>query len=350
MWAASLPSPKIQKPLAVIFGCSGPELTDAERAFFAKVNPLGFILFQRNCQDPDQVRALVADLGDCVGRAEAPILIDQEGGRVARLKPPHWPEFPAAKAYADLYAQDPDAGLEAANLGGRLIAHELDLLDITVDCAPVLDVPQAGADPIIGDRAFGPDPATIAALSKAFMDGLMAGGVAPVVKHIPGHGRALVDSHLALPTVDTPLEHLQAVDFAPFKALHMAHWAMTAHVIYTALDSGNPATTSALVIKDVIRKHIGFQGVLLSDDLSMKALSGSFAERAEACLDAGCDVALHCNGQMDEMVHVASGAKPMTRAAWARYKVGEVHRRTIRREFDADAARDRFDTLLKARD
>lgn len=294
------------------------------------------------------MRTLVADLCDSVGRGDAPILIDQEGGRVARLKPPHWPEFPSGKAYADLYAKDPDAGVEAATLGGRLIAHELDTLDITIDCAPVLDVPQAGADPIIGDRAFGPDPATIAVLAKAFMDGMMSGGVAPVVKHIPGHGRALVDSHLELPIVDAPEETLQAIDFAPFKALHMAHWAMTAHVIYTALDADNPATTSASIIENVVRRHIGFRGVLLSDDLSMKALSGSLQDRATACLAAGCDVALHCNGEIDEMVQVASGAKAMTRAAWARYKVGEIHRRTIRRDFDVAGARTRFETLLKA--
>ncbi len=311
-------------------------------------NPLGFILFQRNCQDPDQVRALVADLGACVGRSEAPILIDQEGGRVARLKPPHWPEFPSGKAYADLFAKDPGAGVEAATLGGRLIAHELDKLDITVDCAPVLDVPQAGADLIIGDRAFGPDPATISTLAKAFMDGLMSGGVAAVVKHVPGHGRALVDSHLDLPIVDAPQDVLETIDFAPFKDLHMAHWAMTAHVIYSALDPDNPATTSAKVIENVVRRHIGFQGVLLSDDLSMKALSGRLEDRAAASLAAGCDVALHCNGDLGEMVQVARGAKPMTRAAWARYKVGEIHRRTIRRDFDADTARARFDTLLKA--
>ena len=342
-----MPNPK---PLAVIFGCSGEELTPEERAFFTEIQPLGFILFQRNCTTPDQVRALVKELRACVAHADAPVLIDQEGGRVARLKPPHWPDFPAAKAYADLYAQMPEKGLEAAKLGGRLIAHELAMLGISVDCAPVLDVPQSGADPIIGDRAFGPDAQTISVLAKAFMDGLMRGGVAPVIKHIPGHGRALVDSHKDLPVVDATHEDLQNTDFPPFRALHMAAWAMTAHVVYTALDADRPATLSPAVIGDVIRKELGFQGLLVSDDLSMNALSGDFADRARACLDAGCDVALHCNGDMDEMLGVAQGASMMTRAAWSRYKLGELHRTGAHQPLETGAdhklTRHRFDTLL----
>ena len=335
----------------MVFGCSGLVLTPEERAFFGESNPLGFILFQRNCDTPTQVRALVDDLRATVGRADAPVLIDQEGGRVARLKPPHWPEFPPAKVYADLYARDPDAGVEASTLGGRLIAHELAALGITIDCAPVLDVPRVGADPIIGDRAFGEDAATISTLAKAFMGGLMKGGVAPVIKHIPGHGRAPVDSHMDLPVVDASREDLEATDFAPFRAVHMAAWAMTAHVVYSDLDAQNPATLSASVIGDVIRKHIGFQGVLVSDDLSMKALGGDFADRARGCLAAGCDVALHCNGDMGEMVQVAQGASEMTRAAWSRYKLGELHRTTAAQPFETGAdctqARHRFDTLMK---
>ena len=333
-----------------MFGCSGLELTAQERAFFSDVDPLGFILFQRNCDTPDQIRALVDALRDAVGRTDAPVMIDQEGGRVARLKPPHWPEFPAAKAFADLYAENPDHGVEVSTLGGRLIAHELAGLGITIDCAPVLDVPQPGADPIIGDRAFGADVATISVLAKAFMSGLMKGGVAPIIKHIPGHGRALVDSHKDLPVVDASREDLQNTDFAPFRALHMAAWAMTAHVVYSSLDPEHPATLSASVINEVIRKQIGFQGVLVSDDLSMKALSGGFADRTRAALQAGCDVALHCNGEMDEMVQVAQGASQMTRAAWSRYKLGELHRTTAAQPFETEAerldARRRFDTLL----
>lgn len=344
--APDAPTP-CDKPLAVVFGCAGPELSAEERAFFRATNPLGFILFQRNCQTPDQVKRLVEDLRACVPHKNAPVLIDQEGGRVARLKPPHWPEFPAAKAYADLYAKNAEAGLEAANLGGRLIAHELAALGITVDCAPVLDVPQPGADPIIGDRAFGPDGDTIIPLAKAFNDGLMAGGVAGVIKHIPGHGRALVDSHKDLPRVDAALADLEGVDFPPFQALHMAPWAMTAHVVYENLDPKHPATTSAFVIESVIRRQLGFRGVLVSDDLSMKALSGDFADRARASLEAGCDVALHCNGDMEEMRAVAEGAFPMTRASWARYKMSEFHRTSATRlKFKVKPARARFDALL----
>jgi len=323
------------------------QLTDAERAFFGDANPLGFILFQRNCQDSDQVRALVADLRTCTGRSDTPILIDQEGGRVARLKPPHWPEFPSAKTYADVFSKDPEQGLEAATLGGRLVAHELDQLGITVNCAPVLDVPQADADLIVGDRAFGLDAATIAPLAAAFMDGLLAGGVAPVIKHLPGHGRAVVDSHQQLPVVDAPLEHLQAIDFAPFKILSKAPWGMTAHVVYTALDAQNPATTSALVIGQVIREYIDFQGLLISDDLSMKALSGALEDRAEACLEAGCDVALHCNGVMAEMIQVVQGMKMMSQASWARYKHGEVCRQDARQSIDITQARARFESVLQ---
>ncbi|MEG3617893.1 beta-N-acetylhexosaminidase [Magnetovibrio sp. PR-2] len=342
-----MPSPK---PLAAVFGCAGTELSAEERAFFQDVQPLGFILFQRNCENPDQVKALVADLRRCVNHGTAPVLIDQEGGRVARLKPPHWPEFPTAKAYAALYAKDPMAGVDAAFLGGRLIGEELTQLDITVDCAPVLDVPQPGADPIIGDRAFGEDIETIQVLAKAFMDGLMKSGVAPVIKHIPGHGRALVDSHKDLPVVDVDKSTLAAVDFPPFRALHMAAWAMTAHVVYTDLDADNPATLSVHVISQIIRKELRFQGLLVSDDLSMKALSGSFSERASACLAAGCDVALHCNGDMEEMVHVAEGSSVMTSKAWARYKMGELHRTSAAQAFETEEdwrnARLRFDTLM----
>jgi len=336
----------MSNPKAVIFGCSGLHLTDAERDFFGACDPLGFILFQRNCDNPDQVRKLVDDLRASVGRLDAPVLIDQEGGRVARLKPPHWPRFPPAMDFAALYAKDKDKGYEAAVLGGQLIAHELFKLGITVDCAPVLDVPQSDADPIIGDRAFGKDIRTIQILAGAFMNGLARGGVDPVIKHIPGHGRALVDSHLELPLVDVPLKELQDVDFPPFKALNTAPWAMTAHVIYKALDNKAPATTSPYVIAEIIRKDIGFKGLLLSDDLSMKALSGQLKDRAKDCLAAGCDVALHCNGERDEMVQVIRGVKSMTADAYSRYKLGEDRRLTAKQDFDPAQARARFDDIM----
>lgn len=292
-------------PMRAIYGCSGPELTALERAFFRAARPWGFILFGRNIVDPAQVRALVASLREAVGGA-APVLIDQEGGRVARLKPPHWRERPAAARFGALHAVGPLRAREAVYLGARLIAHDLAALGITVDCLPVLDLPVPGADAVIGDRAFARDPATIIALGRAQIEGLMDGGVLPVMKHIPGHGRAGADSHLALPRVETERETLSATDFVTFRSLNTCPLAMTAHVIYEAIDPQRPATTSPKVIRDVIRGEIGFDGLLLSDDLSMRALDGSFAHRAKAALFAGCDLVLHCNGDMAEMTDVAS--------------------------------------------
>ncbi len=309
-------------PLAAIFGCQGLQLDDQERRFFKDADAFGFILFGRNCDNPDQVRRLVDDLRDSVGRADAPVLIDQEGGRVQRLKPPHWRDAPAAARFAAL---DLDSARTAVRLNARLIARELADLGITVDCAPVLDVPQAGADPIIGDRAYGNDPATIAALAGAACEGLLDGGVLPVIKHIPGHGRADVDSHMALPVVSAPLAELEQTDFAPFAALAHMPWAMTAHVVYTHIDSENPATTSAKVI-DVIRREIGFTGILLSDDLSMQALKGDMARRVQDALAAGCDIALHCNGKMDEMTDIAAACSPLSPAAMGRIERAEAWR------------------------
>lgn len=315
-------------PLAAIYGCSTTALSDDERAFFSEVDPLGLILFQRNCQEPDQVRDLVASFRDVVGRADAPVLIDQEGGRVQRLKPPHWRDAPAASLFAVRYARNRETAIEAVRLNARLIAHELADLGITVDCAPVLDVPQPGADPIIGDRAYGEDPEQIIELAKAVCEGFLDGGVLPVLKHIPGHGRAEVDSHKALPRVAVSLEELDNVDFAPFRALKAMPWAMTAHVLYTALDSERPATQSAAIIQ-IIRDHIGFDGVLISDDLSMQALQGSFKDRTVSTLAAGCDVALHCNGDMMEMRQVASGCSPLNEQALLRLERAEEMRKSV---------------------
>ena len=312
-------------PLAAIFGCQGPQLDAQETRFFRDADPFGFILFQRNCDNPEQVRQLVNDLRDSVGRADAPVLIDQEGGRVQRLKPPHWRDAPPAARFAALAEINPDRAIEAARLNARLIASDLMDLGITVDCTPVLDVPQDNADPIIGDRAYGADPAMIAALAGAVCEGLLEGGVLPVIKHIPGHGRADVDSHLALPVVATPLTELERSDFAPFVALAHIPWAMTAHVVYTQIDTANPATTSAKVI-DVIRREIGFTGVLLSDDLSMQALAGGMAQRVRGSLAAGCDIVLHCNGEMDEMAAIAEACAGLGDAAIARIEKAELAR------------------------
>ena len=310
-----------KRPLAAIFGCSSLVLSAEEKSFFRDADPLGFIIFSRNVKSPSQLRKLVSDLRETVGRENVPVLIDQEGGRVARLSQPNWPKFPPAETFARIYANNNQNGITAAHLGGRLIGYELFQLGITVDCAPVLDIPQPSADPIIGDRAFGHDPETIIVLAREFAKGLMSAGVAPVIKHIPGHGRALVDSHEHLPRVDATIDELE-IDFSTFKALNYMPWAMTAHVVYSAIDGQNPATLSADVISNIIRKQIGFRGFLISDDLSMKALEGKMQTRAERALDAGCDAVLHCNGDMEEMIKVSSGSKPITSSGWARFKLG----------------------------
>ncbi len=268
-------------------------------------DPLGFILFARNIADPGQVTRLTASFRETVGRADAPVLVDQEGGRVQRLRPPHWRAFPPGADYGRLYDRDPAKGLAAARLGARLIAEDLLGLGITVDCLPVADVPVADADAVIGDRAYGTDPAKVAAVAAAIAEGLREGGMLPVVKHIPGHGRALADSHHRVPVVSTGRAELEATDFAPFRALSALPLAMTAHVVFTAIDSA-PATTSATMVREVIRGSIGFDGLLMSDDLSMNALSGGIGERAAAAIAAGCDVALHCNGRLEEMEAVAA--------------------------------------------
>jgi beta-N-acetylhexosaminidase len=289
---------------AAIYGCAGLALEEAERAFFHAVRPWGFILFARNIDTPEQVRRLTTSLREAAGH-DAPILIDQEGGRVQRLQPPHWRRYPPGRAYGDLYARDPEAGLAAARLGARLIAADLRVLGITVDCLPVLDVPVPGAHDVIGDRAYAETPEVVAALGRAAADGLLAGGVLPVMKHIPGHGRAGVDSHKKLPIVAVPRHRLEEQDFPPFRALCDLPLAMTAHVVYSAIDPDAPATTSKKLIDEIIRGYIGFSGLLMSDDLSMEALAGSLGERAWASLAAGCDVVLHCNGRMAEMEAVA---------------------------------------------
>lgn len=311
-------------PRALILGCAGPELGPEEGRFFAAADPLGFILFARNCRDPEQVRRLVDDLRGAVGRASAPVLIDQEGGRVTRLGPPHWRTPPPAARFGELYRRDPAAGTLAAEVNARLIAADLGEAGIDVDCLPVLDLRRPETHEAIGDRAFDGDPEVVAALGRAVCRGLVEGGVLPVIKHVPGHGRARVDSHVDLPAVEADRDELAATDFAPFKALADMPWAMTAHVVYTAIDAAAPATVSATVIGDVIRGEIGFDGLLLSDDLSMAALSGDVAERAQAALAAGCDVALHCNGERAEMEALAGAVGPLSEAAERRFERGRA--------------------------
>ncbi len=334
------------RPLAAILGCSGRALGGAEKSFFRDADPFGFILFARNCAEPDQVRRLVGALRNCVGRANAPILIDQEGGRVARLGPPRWRRPPPAATFARLARVDEGAAIEAARLNARLIAAELHELGITVNCAPVLDVPQPGSHAVIGDRALGESPAVVALLGRAVCEGLLDGGVLPVIKHIPGHGRALTDSHKALPVVGAARVDLEAVDFAPFKALRDMPWAMTAHVRYETLDRRAPATTSKTVIQRFIRGTIGFDGVLVSDDLSMSALGGGVGERAQAALAAGCDVVLHCNGMRAEMEEVAAYASPLDDAAQARLHRAEAIRAPPK-PFERNGALARLQVLME---
>ena len=299
---------------AFIAGCLGTSLTADERAFFREARPWGFILFRRNTQDPAQVAALTKQLRETVGW-HAPVLIDQEGGRVQRMTAPNWPVYPSARSF--LAINDPLRRREAVRLSARLMAHDLKAVGIDVDCLPVLDVPVAGSHDVIGDRAYAYDPDMVAQLGRAAAEGLLAGGVLPVIKHMPGHGRARADSHHALPVVDAPLEALRAQDFRPFRHLADMPLAMTAHVVFTALDAQNPATVSRKMVRGIMRREIGFDGLIMTDDISMKALSGGFAEKAQAAIAAGVDVILHCHGIMDEMVAIA-GAVPEMAGARAR--------------------------------
>lgn len=330
---------------AFITGVSGLELSAAEREFIRGERPWGFILFKRNVDTPDQVSALVQELRSCVGEADAPVLIDQEGGRVARLGPPHWPVYPPGATFGALYDHEPELGLQAARLSSSLIAADLNDLGINVDCLPLADVPVAGADAVIGNRAYGTEPAKVAAIARAVTEGLEQGGVLPVLKHIPGHGRATADSHFRLPTVDTPREELERTDFAAFKPLADLPMAMTAHVVFSALDPAQPATTSATIIRQVIRGEIGFQGLLMSDDVSMNALAGSIAERTRAIVQAGCDMILHCNGKLDEMRDVARETPELTGEALQRASRALASRKPPE-PLDRLAARAELDALL----
>jgi beta-N-acetylhexosaminidase len=332
---------------AFISGCLGPALSASERAFFAHTNPFGLILFRRNCETPDQLKRLTDEFRTAVGRKNAPVFIDQEGGRVQRLGPPSnaWRQYPPARAYGEAYARDPLTALRSARNVGRLMAEDLIAAGITANCVPVLDVPQPGAHEIIGSRAYSDQIERIMALARAHAAGFADGGVMPVIKHIPGHGRARADSHLELPVVEASRAELKAVDFPPFAAFADAPMGMTAHVVYTALDKDAPATLSRKVISSVIRKEIGFRGLLMTDDLSMKALSGSYAERTGRALAAGCDVVLHCNGEMAEMGEVAAAAGTLRGKALARARAAL---KTARKPqpFDRKQAVKDLETLL----
>ncbi len=334
--------------LACALGIRQPKLDADLRGFFREARPWAFVLFREACVSRDQVRAVCADLREAVGH-DCVIWIDQEGGRVARLRPPEWPAWPAAAAYGKLHAADPARGLEAVRLGHRLIAHELKAMGVDGDFAPVLDRPAPGSDPIVGDRAFSTEREAIAALAKGALEGLHAGGVAGCVKHTPGHGRAEADSHLALPRVRATHAELEA-DLRPFEALADAEAAMTAHIVYEAWDPDRPATCSPRVIEDVIRRRIGFQGLLMSDDLDMKALqyalNGGLSARAAAALDAGCDVVLQCSGVREEMEEVVSGCGELSGLALVRARAVERYAKGAPEAFDPAAGWARFKALM----
>jgi len=332
-------------PLAAIFGCAGPRLLASERAFFRETDPAGFILFARNIESPPQVRALVEDLRNSSGRPEALVLIDQEGGRVARLTPPHWRTAPAAGRFGALAGRDMACGRRATWLNARLLADDLAALGISVDCLPVLDLRHPGAHDIVGDRSYGVDVDTVSILGEAACEGLMEGGVLPVLKHIPGHGRAIADSHHELPVVAADREALDVSDFEPFRRLARMPLAMTAHIVYEKIDPSHPATTSSAVIGEVIRESIGFDGLLITDDLSMKALGDEFPDRTSGALAAGCDVVLHCNGNRDEMEQVAAGARPLDERGLRRYQRAGAAIRAPE-PFDRQAALAEFSGLL----
>jgi beta-N-acetylhexosaminidase len=327
-----------------ITGIGGTALAADERAFLRESQPWGLILFTRNVESPDQVRRLVDDFREIVGR-QAPVLVDQEGGRVQRLGPPQWPSYPPGAVYGRLYDRDREAGLAAARLGARLIAADLLPLGIDVDCLPLADVPVPGADAVIGDRAYGETPEKVSAIAAAVAQGLQEGGVLPVLKHLPGHGRATADSHAKLPVVDTDRATLERTDFAAFRPLARLPLAMTAHVVFAAIDPVAPATTSATMVTDVIRGMIGFEGLLMSDDISMGALSGSLGQRTGAAIAAGCDVVLHCNGRLAEMQAVAAEA-PLLLGEAARRAGAALAARMRPSQIDLQTAREEFLALL----
>ncbi|HVV80920.1 MAG TPA: beta-N-acetylhexosaminidase [Pseudolabrys sp.] len=331
-------------PRAFITGIVGLELSSDEEAFLREADPWGMILFKRNISDPKQVTELTSSFRSVLGR-HVPVLVDQEGGRVQRLGPPNWPVYPPAQAFDRLYERDPAAGLAAARLGGRLLAADLQPLGIDVDCLPCADIPVSEADPVIGDRAYGDRPDKVAVLAGAHARGLMNGGVLPVLKHLPGHGRATADSHKSLPTVEADRGTLEATDFAAFRPLARLPLGMTAHVVFSAIDAAHPATTSATMVGEVIRGFIGFEGLLMSDDVSMGALSGTIGERSKAAIAAGCDVVLHCNGKLDEMQEVAASVPRLSGEA-ARRAGAALAARETPSEFDAVAGRRVFEDML----
>jgi beta-N-acetylhexosaminidase len=330
---------------AAIYGLAGTELTPNEASFFADSRPAGYNLFKRHIESRQQLRSLTDGLRSLEGHDEVPILIDQEGGRVARMRPPEWQSFPSGEAFDRLYQLAPSSAIEAARVNARALGLMLNEVGINVDCLPMLDVRQPGASDIVGDRALGSEPMQVAALGKAILDGLKSAGVLGVIKHIPGHGRALVDSHYELPHVDASDEEL-SVDIEPFERLRDAAMGMTSHLLYTQWDAERPASQSPVIIHDIIRQRIGFDGFLMSDDIGMEALAGDHGQRAAACVAAGCDVALHCDGKMENMLQVANAVPAISAEAEARLSRAMAMRFTPDDEMDFAEAVAKRDALL----
>ncbi|MEM9441767.1 MAG: beta-N-acetylhexosaminidase [Pseudomonadota bacterium] len=330
---------------AAIVGISGTTLTPEEIELYASKRPSGFILFARNCESPDQVASLVRSLRLAVNDAHVPILIDQEGGRVTRLKPPYWQMLPPLRRIGECAKHAPELAKEAAWLHARLVASDLEPLGITINCSPVLDLGLKGQTEAIGDRAFSEDPSIVGELGQAMIEGFLDGGVIPVIKHLPGHGRATVDSHAHLPRVSAHRDILAAADWQPFRQNAEAPLGMTAHILFPALDLACCATQSSTIINDIIRGEIGFSGALLSDDLSMEALGGSLGERARRAIEAGCDLALHCNGAMAEMTAVLTASGPLEGGSLKRFNQALSMKRPPE-PFDARAGRERLISLL----
>jgi len=330
---------------AAIYGLAGAELTAEEAGFFADSRPAGYILFRRNIESRQQLRRLTDSIRELEGHDEVPILIDQEGGRVARMRPPEWQTFPPGEAFDRLYQLAPSSAIEAARVNARALGLMLNEVGINIDCLPMLDVRQPGANDIVGDRALGSEPMQVASLGKAILDGLKSAGVLGVIKHIPGHGRALADSHLELPVVDAGEDEL-AIDLEPFERLRDAAMGMTSHLLYTEWDAERPASQSPIVIHDIIRQRIGFDGFLMSDDIGMEALAGDHGQRAAACVAAGCDVALHCDGKMENMVLVANAVPELSAESEARLSRAMAMRFTPDDEMDFAEAVAKRDALL----
>ncbi len=331
---------------SVIFGCEGTKLSAAEKKFFKAEQPFGFILFTRNVETPKQLKKLVKSLRSAVGRPDAPVLIDQEGGRVQRLRSPHWFEAKPFGYFGDLYETEPERAIEALRLTTRLINSDLMEAGVTVNCSPCLDLRLPETVDAIGNRAFAGDPEIVARFGAVVVEEMLTAGIIPVIKHMPGHGRATVDSHLALPHVPTPHNVLQETDFAPFKALSMLPWGMTSHIVFDDIDPDQPATQSRAIVEDVIRGEIGFSGLLLTDDLNMEALSGGLAERATAALAAGVDIVLHCSGVLAEMQEVAAVCPLLGEEAQARIDRGNRVFDHPPGKWDRDADQVRLTELL----